>query len=192
MGKFKMLLEEFDNVLKEFNQFNYNQLQPPLADKEIERYLKSIDIEDEDVFSLYKWKNGIANGTGNSMIFKFETTMLSLENVVKFKNSNNLEIENPNGFIMLFDNEEDCFLFNTNRGKDYGKLHLYSVPLLSIENPLPYFDSLSTMFETTILQYKKKALVYNIEEKFLDSNNDIGIEIYQSLNPLSDFYNNDD
>ncbi len=126
------------------------------------------------------------------MIFDFETTMLSLENVLKFTKNNNLEIDNPEGLVMLFDNEEDCLLFNTNAGKDYGKLHLYSVPLLSIENPLPYFDSLSTMFETTILQYKKKALVYDIEEKFLHSNNDIGIEIYQSLNPLSDFYNNND
>jgi hypothetical protein len=94
-----------------------------------------------------------------------------------------------NGLVNLFDNSEECLLFNKNFGENYGKLHLYSVPLLSIETPYPYYDSISTMFETTIQQYKKGGLVYDKEKKYLFSNTEVNIEIYKKLNPLSDFYN---
>jgi len=191
MQNFKAVLEEFDETLKQYNKYNYDKLQPPLPNKEIKQLLTSIGIENDDVHALYQWKNGVSDEAGLSMIFSFESTMLSLKNVVNLKDNNNLGFENIDGLVMLFDNAEDCLLFNSNSGEDYGKLHLYSVSFLSIENPYPYFDSLISMFETTIHQYQKGGLIFDTDLNFLKSNTEINIEIYRKFNPLSDFYNSE-
>jgi hypothetical protein len=90
---------------------------------------------------------------------------------------------------MLFDNQEDGFLFNSNPGINYGKIHLSSVSLLSIEKPLPYFDSLLSMLKTTIEQYKNKGLIYDEEINFLNEDLEINIPIYKKFNPICSFYN---
>lgn len=191
MSNFETLLAEFDKTLKQFSPNMYSRLQPPLPNSDIQRLLKSVGIEDEDVYSLYQWKNGVSNESERSMIFDFECTMLNLEKVEQLKKNYKLDSNEMEGLVILFDNEEDCLLFNTNRGEDYGKLHLYSVPLLSIESPLPYFDSLSSMLKTTTEQYKQGGLVYDEGSNFLLSHSEINIKIYETFNPKSDFYNHE-
>lgn len=189
MNRFEILLEEFDETLKKYNNTNYERLQPPLPNKKIESLLKQIGIVDKDVYTLYNWKNGVASEHLFANIFCFGCSLLSLENVLKYKTNNYLKNSNMDGLVILFDNQEECFLFNQNRGEDYGKLHLYSVPLLSIETPYSYFDSLASMLETTIDQYKNGGLVYDQGRGSLDENIEVNIEIYKKLNPLSAFYN---
>jgi hypothetical protein len=185
---FENILKEFDTVLKQYNLTSYSKLQPPLSNEDRGAIFNSLEIIDNDIQSLYKWKNGVVDDT-SAPILSFECSMLSLESLIGYNKEGYLinEINTP-GLLMLFDNQEDGFLFNTNAGEDYGRIHLYCVSLLSIQNPRPYFDSLSSMLLTTIEQYQRKGLLFDETNNILSRDIDISVEVYNKYNPISNHY----
>ncbi len=184
MKNFEALLHDFEEILKKYNKVSYNKLQPALAEADIRILLQKVGIDDENVYTLYKWRNGVeTSNLSDSMIFQFACSMLSLDEV-NYYYKNNLPEHDEDGLVTLFESPYgEVFLFNTNKGGDYGKIHLYSVSLLLIENPRTYYDSLSTMIETTINLYLKSGLIYDEKENFLDEDTAINIEIYEQYNP---------
>ena len=58
MQTFKTLLKELDATLRKYNIHEYEKLQPSLSDIEIDEYLEEIGIADENIKSLFQWKNG--------------------------------------------------------------------------------------------------------------------------------------
>jgi hypothetical protein len=193
MKKFEITLNNFTNVLQKYNPVNYDHLQLPLPDKMIAEYLNTIGVKDEYVFTLYKWKNGVPDDFYNSMIFEFECTMLSLQEVKKCIEVYKVPSPSQEGLIPLFScGNDEYLLFNNNAGADYGKIHLFSVSLLSIDPAYAYYDSLQSMFETTIHLYETGGLSYDDKTNFLGNNIDISVNIYKRLNPISNFYETKD
>jgi hypothetical protein len=193
MKKFEIILNNFTNVLQKYNPINYDYLQSPLPDKMIAEYLNTIGVKDEDVFSLYKWKNGVPDDFYNSMIFEFECTMLSLQEVKKCIEVYKVPSPTQEGLIPLFScGNDEYLLFNNNAGADYGKIYLFSVSILSIDPVYAYYDSLQSMFETTVQLYEVGGLHYDDKTNFLGSNIDISVNIYKQLNPISNFYETKD
>jgi len=58
MSSFKLLIEKFDAILKQYNLPNYKKLYPSLDESEINGKLKKLNVMDEDFKTLYLWKNG--------------------------------------------------------------------------------------------------------------------------------------
>jgi hypothetical protein len=163
-------------------------LEAPLPKSTRDSLFTELGFYDQDLYDLYSWKNGCDFGNLTNTIFTFSTTLLKLETVVEYKNRFPGNYLNFETLSVIFANEEDGFLFNSEEGEDYGKIHLYSVPMLSIDEPSPYFDSLESMLQTTIVMYKEKALYYDSKSIFLEENVKLEIEIYKRYNPKCRYY----
>lgn len=192
MKSLDILLEEFDHTLKKFNEVNYNKLQEPLADSIIAKHLINLEMVDENFRFLYKWKNGIRAKYGaalNDDIFKFGA-LLSLEHVEDhYSHAMESEIWSKKFIPIVNDGDSAHLLFNNERGSDYGKIYLYCVPMLYIDDPISYYDSIYSMIETTSLAYKERAMVYNASLDCLDIDSEKFHSIGENLNPNSAFWN---
>lgn len=184
----KQLIEKFDITLRQYNPKNYAKLQPPLSNGEIDSYFERLEINHPDLHLLYEWKSGFdfSNGIGtNEFIFEFGM-LCPLNEVEDF-----LEVQMPehNKFLAIVsDIAGDCFYFNNNQGPDYGKIHLYSVSMLSIDPPYSYYDSVSAMLETTIEGYESKALWYNDSDETLDIDFNLYYKIARKINKKCEFW----
>lgn len=186
MRDIRFLLSELDRILLEKNPVNYHRLLPPLPEDQIDSLLKKIDITDDNFKALYEWKNGSDEGPESAQIFPFQCGLTPLQEVVKTYERKYLDIDER--MVIFLDTGDEFFLFNKEAGEDYGRIHLYSVPMLSIEPPFAYFDSLTAMLECTLEQYEKGALYYDAEHNFLDSDMSVSVPIYHKWNPVSNFY----
>ena len=184
----KDTIHELDRLLRIHNPVNYNRLQSPLLDRQIESYLQELGINDQDVFELYRWKNGVFPAMENrAMLFESRVSLLSLESVLSCKDMYDDQFDEDH--IMLFASPFDTgFLFNKGLEKNYGKLHLYSVPLLSIENPYSYYDSILTMLESNIQAYEAGFFQYNKDDDILNYKFGDILNILKSLNNESEYW----
>jgi hypothetical protein len=181
-------LERLSKNLKSRNPKNYDLLNNPLSENLIQEYLFKLGLNGSPVEALYKWKNGVNIDLNRSMIFDFQMTMLSLEDAYEY---NKVLVVSPlckEGFVFLFTNGEDSFLFNNNIGDNYGKIHLDMNVSITLENNLPYYDSLEIMIKTTNTLYERNAFSFDEKANFLDSDTQLTVEIYTKLNPVCDFY----
>lgn len=187
MNSFKSLLAKFDSTLQKYNPVNYKKLQDPLTEKEIDQYLKRLGVDDQNFKLLYSWKNGVDNEDGvqeEDQIFNFGS-LVSLQYLFKNPELNQWEKK----FISIVsDGSGQAILFNNEKGQDYGKLYMYSVPLLFIRKPISFYDSIESMIETTIQAYEQKVFVYDKQEDFLDINFEKFFEIATEMNPNSEYW----
>ena len=189
MNSFKLLLEKFDVTLRKYNLDNYKKLQPPLPENEIDNYLNELGVKNENFKLLFRWTNGFDCSQGEktrSKIFD-RGALLSLEYITELTNDD-IDIWKKTFVPLVSTGDGDYLLFNNKKGKDYGKLHLYSVAALFIDNPVSFYDSIYAMIETTIKAYEKKILVYDANENWLDENFEEFHKLGKKYNKLSDFW----
>jgi hypothetical protein len=184
----KNLLAGLEHILYYKNPKALEALEASLPKNKIDSLFDELGFFDEDLYNLYSWKNGCAFGNLANPVFIFSTTILKLEEVVKYKKRFPDDELNFEDLLLIFANEEEGLLFNCCKGNDYGKIHLYSVPLLSIDNPVPYYDSLQSMLQTTITMYKENVLEPDVKTPFLNVDIEKSIEIYDRYNPNSRYY----
>jgi len=187
MQTFESLLDDLDHTLREYNMAAYENLLPPLPDAEIDENLMQLGIEDENVKSLFQWKGGVRDENGYFMMkYGVLLTFSSIKGSVEFNNAH--EAKYSSKLIPLIsDNGEDMLLFNTNPGPHYGKLYLFSVPMLLIEEPVSYYDSLYSMVQTTIDAYKEKAYMHD-DSAMLDMDEDKFESIAKKYNKVSVYW----
>jgi hypothetical protein len=188
MERFEELLQRFDSTLQKYNPKNYKKLQPPLPKQVTEGLFNKLHIDDPGMKAMYEWKNGvnISEGLGNGdMIFDFGV-LFPLESVLKY--AEDYPQQNPQLINFVGDSTGDGLLFNIERGPDYGKIYVYSVSLLSIDDPYGYYDSIYSMIETTIRSYQTGALKYDDINGFLDKEDDNFVELATKLNPQSNWW----
>jgi hypothetical protein len=187
MNSLKTLLNKLDSTLQKYNSVNYKKLQAPLPEKEIDQYLKRLGVDDQNFKLLYSWKNGVDNEDGvqeEDQIFNFGS-LVSLQYLFKNPELNQWEKK----FISIVsDGSGQAILFNNEKDQDYGRLHMYSVPLLFIRKPISFYDSIESMVETTIQAYKQNAFVYDEKEEFLNIDFDRFNKIATDMNPNSDYW----
>jgi hypothetical protein len=184
MQTFKLLLEELDTALRKYNMPGYEKLQPPLPDKEIDEYLRELDINDDNLKALFQWKNGEKEDSYCQMMEYGGLQSLELikESALTDKPYDPLLIE------IISDNGEESILFNKKKGPHYGKLYMYSVGQLYIGHPISYFDSLETMVKTIIEAYKTETFKYDQENKWLDINFATFATIAKKINKKSAYW----
>lgn len=187
----KELLRELESLLVTKNELGFNALKVPLPEKQRKSLIDSLDFFDQALYDLYSWRDGCSSGNLSKPIFDFDTTLFALQDVVKYKSECPFGPFSSKKLLLIFASEEDGLLFNHQEGFEYGKIHLYSVPMLSIENPKPYYDSLLTMLQTTIAFYENDIFTYNVKTNFIEKDMDKGIDIYNRYNPLCRYYDND-
>jgi hypothetical protein len=183
------LISSLDNILKEKNLRNYEKLLPPLQDREVNELLTELNVKDDDFRTLYQWKNGFdpdGKVIGACQIFKLDI-MLPLNWVLKKVLINKTDPIWDDSFIpFITDSTGQFFLFNNSPGNNYGKIHLYSVSLFFIEEPISYYDSIGSMIETTIEAYSTGALKYDPDEDWLDEDIEKFYKIAKTINKNSD------
>lgn len=185
---FESLIIKFEETLKKYNPRNYEKLQPPLPDGQINYYLDKLHLNYPEMKLLFGWKNGVNLSKGiykSDMIFDMGT-LLSLEDMVL--SSEEFPHENPHLIPLARDIAGDGLLINNEAGKDYGRIYLYSVALLSIDDPSSCYDSIFSLLKTTIGAYETEALKYDYEEDYLDMDTTKFWEIAKELNPQSDWW----
>lgn len=182
----RLLLKELDATLRNYNHIEYQKLQPPLPDEEIDNYFDKFGVIDKGLKALYQWKNGEKEDSYCQMMMY--GGMQSLEAIEK-----SFLFDIPyDSFLLeiISDNGEERLLFNKKQGKHYGKLYMYSVPSLYIDFPISYFDSLDAMLRTTIEAYKNEAYIYDNERQWLNKDYHKYEAIAKSFNKNSAYWTN--
>ena len=192
MGNFKSLLAEFEGVLKKYNPENFSRLEGPLPEPEINGYLKTIGINDDDFNTLYQWTNGFDIRSGDFCEVTCWGTFLSLEYIVfSVTELGPLHRQGwPPHFIpFMADYDEQFLLFNNESGPDYGKIHLFSVSEFSIQDPFSIFDSLLTMVQSDIEAYKRGIYTYLPGDDMMECDYKKYREMARPLNKGSIYWN---
>jgi len=191
MRKMNRLISNLDSVLKEKNLSNYEKLSPPLQESEINDLLNRLNVNSNDFKMLYEWKNGFdpdEKVIGACQIFNLDT-MLPLNWILKKVRINETNPIWDDSFIPLItDSTGQFLLFNNRVGNNYGKIHLYSVSLFFIEEPISYYDSIASMIETTIEAYNAGALKYDSDEEWLDEDTMKFNQIARKINDNSNYW----
>jgi hypothetical protein len=182
------LIAQLDATLRKHNLNNYAKLQAPLPEDEIAAYFERLGIDDADLRALYGWKNGFDFSHGiatTDKVFKFGM-LRSLEQV---EASLSYQMPEEAGFIAIVsDDWGDSLSYNNHTGPDHGKIHLFSVSLLSIDPPYSLYDSVAAMLQTTIEAYSKGALKYDEKEDWLNEDIDLYHKIAKKLNKKSEYW----
>lgn len=180
---------EFEAILEQYNPKALESLEAPLLQKERESLFQQLGINDSDLREIFSWRNGCPEDKGGyTPMFELSMILCKLEDIVKYKNENIFGVAEIDSLLLVFANQEEGFLFNYKKSEDYGRIHLYSVPLLSIEEPLPYYDSLTSMIKTHKEYYKLGILSYRQPNSYLEMDIDAGFDIYNKYNPISRFF----
>lgn len=183
------MLIEFEAVLKQYNPEGLESLEAPLLQKERESLFHELGVNDSDLREIFSWRNGCAEDKVEyTPMFEFSMVLCKLEDIVKYKKENIFGVTEIDSLLLVFANQEEGFLFNYKKSEDYGRIHLYSVPLLSIDEPLPYYDSLTSMIKTHIEYYRLGILSYRQLNSYLEMDIDAGFDIYNKYNPISRFF----
>ena len=186
----KSLIDKYDSVLRQFNMPNYKLLYPPLSEIEIINILNKLKITETGFLDLYSWKNGfdIDNdvhircqinlcGAFQALESVFETWKVSVED----------SIWNESFIPILTEGDGEYILFNNEPGNNNGKFYFYSASLLFIE-PISYYDSITTLFETEIEAYQSGAIQYDPNDNWLN----IDLKKYKAIgakhNPGSNYW----
>lgn len=183
-------LEELDSVIQSYNSLQYQKLQDPLNENDIEQYLNEVNISDKNVKALYQWKNG-AKVNSQCEIIKYGV-FCSLELLVEgYKN--NLDNTYDRSFITIVDDSDVRLLFNNKQGSShYGKIYLYSIPSLYIDYPISYFDSVESMIETSVQAYKEGVCFYDQKKNTLRFDESIFFILAKSINKGSAYWTDHD
>lgn len=184
-------LVEFEEQLRKFNPIEYNKLQDPISDVDIEKYLQEIIFDHPEILALYHWKNGAKpNDDCRIMIFG---AFLPLENLVQKHKLDRDNSPYDKDLIVIVDDIEEKLLINSkNSSSHFGKIYLYSVPSLYIDFPISIYDSLDTMIETNIVAYKKKIFIYNYQNATFNYDFSQYSKIAKELNRESMFWRDHD
>lgn len=180
-------LLNFEKCLEYYCPFLYKILQNPASSIMISQ------VKDEQLISLYKWKNGIVNdGTLPTVTFDFcgfgvvpsleyVNEVLSIKKITKFwRQSYFPVITSFAGDYLLYESDKNS--------KHYGSIYLYSPNLGYVYDLVSIYDSLFLMFKTTRICFEEKAIVYNNLEKRLETNYESCMSISSLLNPLSEYW----
>ncbi len=193
-NSFNSLLQKFDYTLQKCNPVNYTRLQPPLPEEEIDKYLNNFGLtNDENLKSLFSWKNGFdfSDGEDSSFQIFYFGAMMSLEHIslyLKNETEPEFNVRKEIVFVPLTTNGSgDSMLYNI-MNEDYGKIHLYSVPLFFIDNPISYYDSLFAMIETTIKAYEEGIFKYNKADEWLNIDIDQYYILSRKMNKNSEYW----
>jgi hypothetical protein len=169
MEPFEILLREFDAVLRKYNPSNYAKLEDPLPDVQIDEFMKANGITEKAFRMLYQWKNGVDFYKPYRCELTEWGVLLSIESIARSIKRQAEASSWKSSFIPLIrDNDGAALLLNNEMGGDYGRIHLFSVSLLHIDNPISIFDSIETMVQTYVEAYKSGALLYSDEFGDLD------------------------
>src|SRR6266498_4574581 len=189
MKSFNLLLKEFDLILTKYNTINYRKLKDSLPNDEVLSYLNKLKVIDSNFKSLYNWKNG--NDVNDIAVMRCQIfnfgSMISLNSISFFMNTSEL-YWGPFFIPLVANGDGDYLLYNNENESDHGKLHLFSPSLLFIEEPITYYDSISSLLETTIEAYKQSALIYDSKEDWLDIDIDKYYEIAKQINIKSKYW----
>ena len=188
MESFKFLLEKLDITLQKYIPVKYQKLQQPLEQERVDQCLKILGIDDENFRLLYNWKNGFDSNEGEdtrNQIFNFGG-LVSMEYIIE--HTNHTDNWEKTFFPIESSGDGDFILFNKKRGKDFGKLHLFSAALLFIDSPISYYDSIYSMIQTCILAYEQRIFKYDSVNDFLDIDSRAFRELACKINPLSDYW----
>jgi hypothetical protein len=189
MPDFKDLLKKFDRTLRKCNPKNYAKLQPPLPGREIDHFLDQLHLTHPDFKSLFEWKNGtdLSRGLSKHDAHTDFGVMYPLERIVKLAES--APHKNPHLMKLFGDFSGDGLLFNNDKeSEDYGKIFLYSVGSLSIDDPFSYYDSLDSMVKTLIKAYETGMLHYDDVDDYLECDNEKYWKLAKKLNPRSNYW----
>jgi hypothetical protein len=189
MEPFEILLKEFDAVLRKYNPSNYAKLQDPLPDVQIDEFMKANGITEKAFRMLYQWKNGVNFLKPMRCFIADWGAFLSIESIARSIKRQAEDSSWNSSFIpLMWNNSGDCLLFNNEKGKDHGRIHLFSVAMLYIDAPISMFDSIETMVQTYVEAYKQGGFVYSDEYGGLDIEEDEYYKIGGELNKQSKYW----
>lgn len=156
---------------------------PPLSSDEVKEKLYGLGIRDDDFIAFYNWKNGQREDSYCEMIeyggpFSIEEIY---EAIAGYHNYDPM-------LVPLISEGEQMLLFNKKPGNNYGKIYFYSVPQLYSDFPISYYDSITSMIETTIVAYKKGLYIYDFNRNKLRFDYYKLHDFIKSMNPQSKFW----
>ena len=193
MGELNNILVEFDRCLSRYCAAMHQRLGRPLDSSVVANLLNKENINDDLLTEYYGWRNGIAYDlTKPTNAFQFcsfgvmPTLEFAYDTFVSYTEDGDWERA---FFPIVASYGGEFLLFNHDRkDEEYGKIFLYSIPLLSISPPISYFDSLSAMLESFIQCYEKKAFEYDSDNFSFSVDIDKYFDIVSTLNPNSQYW----
>jgi hypothetical protein len=150
-----------------------------------------------DIIQMYEWKNGVEDlfekKTGEIELFT-SGIMMPLELAVSMYA---LEVRvqksfKKNFFPLFTSGGGDYILMHLDEKKrTYGQLFLYSPSILLSGKPVSIYDSLNSLFQTTLEVYKKRGYYFNEVDKTLGIVYEIEKKVAIEMNPKSELWRDD-
>ena len=175
---------------------------PALSDEEIREKLTNVELElPEEIYQLYRWRNGVEDGEDLKSIAYPSIAFMSLDEAIGYHLDvvDNVDIQEHEDFQSIFelldakqvDIYSDKYLFPFLRANCSfcavllsGEQQQHS-PIIDISHALDLeviFRSLTTMMQT-LAEYLEKGAHYLDEEGCLDEDEEKMEPIFQKYNP---------
>lgn len=188
-------LREFEILLKEKKPEILELLQPGKSVEAIQTALGAIGISNDDLISLYTWRDGtskkdLSEKTIEELELYPSTIMLSLDDALSYfflyaKERSRWSISY---FPVFMDGGGDFLLLNIDSNDQrFGMLYLYSPSLLLSEQPMTIYDSMEYFF-LTMNQCLMEGLYTSDDKKNLEVDYDIKYKVSAEINVKSDFW----
>jgi len=195
MDEIKKVLQELEIFLRESNSPILAHFQEGISASEISDSFSTMKFPvRDDIMKMYEWKNGVNDlfkkKTGEIELFT-SGIMMPLELAVSiYALEARVQKSFKKDFFPLFTSGGgDYILMHLDeKKKTYGQLFLYSPSILLSSKPVSIYDSLNTLFQTTLEVYKKRGYYFNEVDKTLEVVYEIEKEVAIEMNPKSEFW----
>ncbi|ATL45728.1 hypothetical protein COR50_00335 [Chitinophaga caeni] len=195
MDEIKKVLQELEFFLRESNSPILAHFQEGISASEISDSFSTMKFPvRDDIMKMYEWKNGVNDlfkkKTGEIELFT-SGIMMPLELAVSiYALEARVQKSFKKDFFPLFTSGGgDYILMHLDeKKKTYGQLFLYSPSILLSSKPVSIYDSLNTLFQTTLEVYKKRGYYFNEVDKTLEVVYEIEKEVAIEMNPKSEFW----
>lgn len=195
MDELKNILQELDFFLKGNSCPVIKHFQEGKAASEIVDSFNNMKFPiRNDIIQMYEWKNGVEDlfkkKTGEIELFTSGIIMPLELAVSMYALEARVQKSFKKGFFPLFTSGGgDYILMHLDeKKKTYGQLFLYSPSILLSSKPVSIYDSLNSLFHTTLEVYKKRGYYFNEVDKTLEVVYEIEKEIAIKMNPKSEFW----
>jgi hypothetical protein len=189
MESLNAIIIEFEKILIEKKSPILNILQEGLPVGGIQKLLNQVDLNNEELINLYRWKNGVSN-MSNRVIGEMELfsrgIMLSLQDAIEhYQYALSENLWSGELFPIFTNGGGDYLLLNT--VESAGNVLIYSPSILLSDKPIVIYESLKLLFETVINCYKLHAYKYK-EDGSLEIDYDLEQDISKKKNPNTEYW----
>lgn len=184
----KSIILLFEVLISQNNPNLFQRLNLGVSQDTFVNRINTIGFDfNDDLFSLYQWKNGIKEPTNSHKMFHCGVFMPLDTAIEVYKKCSIRDKLWSKKYFPVFASYEGEFLLMDmdSKSENFKNFFIYS-PLM-YSKPVVVYDNLNSLFTTTVKGFEKGAYTYHNDKLQIDF--DILYEVCKENNPISVYWN---